>query len=238
MSLGYGWKAKIAQLYPSGGQCDYEPQLMAPEGVQFVTTRLPFTKSGLEDDVKLVEDIETHAKLGADAKVDLILLNCTAASLIVGPEVINGRVERATGVPSVTTIEAVLAALHAAKLRRIALLTPYLPEVVTAEVAFFAEQGFTVTATGGLPCTNPIDQGAITPAQWVEMARGLKAADADGLLISCAGIQIGPVLGEIEKEFGRPVIASNQAVVWHCLRRLGIADRPRGYGALLAGAFD
>lgn len=60
---------------------------------------------------------------------------------------------------------------------------------------------------------------------------------ADGLLISCAGIQISPVLAEIEAAFGRPVIASNQAVVWHCLRLLQIADRPPGHGDLLAGRF-
>ena len=70
------------------------------------------------------------------------------------------------------------------------------------------------------------------------MARELKNADVDGLLISCAGIQIGTVLAEIEKDFGKPVIASNQAVVWHCLRRLKLDDRPSGYGALLAGRFD
>ena len=66
MYIGYGWRAKIAQLYPSGGQCDFEVQRMAPEGVQFVTTRLTFTRSGLEDDHKLVDDIEVHAQLGAE----------------------------------------------------------------------------------------------------------------------------------------------------------------------------
>ena len=33
MSLGFGTTARIGQLYPSGGLCDYEPQLMAPAGV-------------------------------------------------------------------------------------------------------------------------------------------------------------------------------------------------------------
>jgi maleate isomerase len=34
------------------------------------------------------------------------------------------------------------------------------------------------------------------------------------------------------------VIASNQALVWHCLRLLDLPDRPKGFGALLAGDFD
>ncbi len=238
MSLGFGTVAKIGQLYPSGGQCDYEPQLMAPDGVQFMTTRLPFTASRLEDDLNLVADLERSARLCADAKVDLILLNCTAASMLVGPDVINRRVEDATGVRSVTTIEAVMEALHAAGLKKLALMTPYLAEVVDAEIAFLQTEGFEVVASAGIPCTNPIDQGAIDPARWVEIARGLAASNADGLLISCAGIQIGSVLGRIEAEFGRPVIASNQAVVWKCLRMLGIEARPTGFGGLLAGDFD
>ena len=45
-------------------------------------------------------------------------------------------------------------------------------------------------------------------------------------------------LADIEAAFGRPVVASNQALLWACLRRLGIAQRPRGFGAVLEGAFD
>lgn len=236
--LGFGWKARIGQLYPSGGLCDYEPQIMAPPGVQFLTTRLRFRKARLEDDAALVNEIDIHARLVADAQVDLIALNCTAASMVVGPDAINRRISAATGIRSTTTIEAVMAALEAARIHRFALMTPYVPEVVAAETAFFAAHGLTVAAHAGVPCDDPIAQGTIPAERWVELARTLSGTDCEGLLISCAGIQLAPVLGQIEKEFGRPVIASNQALVWHCLRMLNLPDRPAGYGALLAGAFD
>ncbi len=238
MGQGFGSKARIGQLYPSGGLCDHEPQLMAPEGVQFLTTRIRFRKAGLEDDVEVVRDLEMHAQLLADAEVDLIAFNCTAASLVVGAEAINRRIADATAIRSTTTIEAVLAALTAARVRRFALLTPYLPEVLAAETAFFRARGFDVVATGGQPCADPVTQGSIPAARWREFARGLSDTDCDGLLISCAGIQIASVLGQIEADFGRPVIASNQALVWHCLRLLGLPDRRPGHGALLAGDFD
>jgi len=238
MAQGFGWKARIGQLYPSGGLCDYEPQAMAPDGVQFITTRLSFRKAGIEDDAQLVRDLETHARLVADAQVQLIAFNCTVASLVAGPNAINRRIKAATGIPSTTTIEAVLAALSAARLRRFALLTPYPPEVVAAETAFFKAGGYEVAAAGGLPCGDPITQGAIPPARWQELAYDLRGTDCDGLLISCAGIQIAAVLGAIEEDFCRPVIASNQALLWHCLRSVGLPDRPTGHGALLRGAFD
>lgn len=238
MYLGYGWRARIGHLYPSGGQCDFEPQLMAPEGVQFLTTRLSFRSAGLEDDHALVENLEVHAQLCADPGVELIVLNCTAASAVVGPAAINGRIEAATGVRSTTTFEAVLAGLRAAGLRRIALITAYVDEVNQAEIEILRREGFEVVACGGIACTNPRDQGSIEPERWHEEAMKLASVEADGLLISCAGIQISPVLGRIEAGFGRPVIASNQALVWHCLRLLGIEQRLEGFGRLLAGHFD
>ncbi|MGE5338451.1 MAG: aspartate/glutamate racemase family protein [Gemmatimonadota bacterium] len=238
MAQGFGSKVRIGQLYPSGGLCDYEPQLMAPDGVQFVTTRIRFRKAGLEDDVEVVRGLELHAQLLADAKVDLIAFNCTAASLVVGAEEINRRIAEATAIRSTTTIEAVLAALAAAQIRRFALLTPYLPEVLAAETAFFRARGFDVVAASGQPCGDPVTQGSVPAVRWRELARELRDTDCDGLLISCAGIQVSSVLGQIEVDFGRPVIASNQALVWHCLRLLGLPDRRPGYGALLAGSFD
>jgi maleate isomerase len=238
MALGFGWKARIGQLYPSGGLCDYEPQIMAPAGVQFLTTRLSFRKSGLEDVAALVKDIETHAQLLADAQVDLIALNCTAASMAAEADAISRRVTAATGIRATTTMEAVLAALDAASLRRFALLTPYMPEVVAAETVYFQKRGLTVAGDAGVPCGDPVAQGSIPAERWLELARTLRATDCQGLLISCAGIQLAAVLGQIEREFGRPVITSNQALVWHCLRLLGVPDRPAGYGALLAGEFD
>ena len=238
MALGFGWKARIGQLYPSGGLCDYETQVMAPAGVQFLTTRLAFRRTGLEDDRAMVEGVERHARLLADAEVDLIAFNCTAAAMLVGADQINRRIGAATGIRSVTTIDAVLAALDAARLRRIALMTPYPQAVVDAETAFLQARGIAVTAHAGIACDDPIAQGTIAPERWRDLARSLHGSDCDGLLVSCAGIQLAPVLGQIEREFGRPVIASNQALVWHCLRVLGLAERSADYGRLLAGDLD
>ena len=238
MSGGFGWKARIGQLYPSGGLADSEPQAMAPEGVQFVTTRLTFKRVGLEHGRGLVRDLESHARLLADAEVKLIVFNCTSASMAVGPGAINRRIEAATGIRSTTTIEAVLAALGAARFRRLGLLTPYTEDVVQAETEFLAAAGHRVTMTRTEPCTTPVQQGLMPAARWIELAEPFAGQDIDALFISCAGIQIAPVLQQIEDRLQRPVVTSNQAVVWHCLRVLGLPDRPKGYGALLAGAFD
>lgn len=227
--------ARIGHLYPSGGICEHETQAMAPEGVRFLTTRMPFRRTGLEDGLAgLFDALESQALLLADAQVDLIAVNCTAATMLAGADSVNRRVQDATGIDSVTTIEAILAALRACSMRRVALLTPYAPEVVQAEIAFLATQGVIVVASAGRPCASPVEQGEIPPGYWLDAGRQLAHLDCDGLLISCAGIQIASVLAQLEREWGRPVVSSNQALVWHCLRRLNVDYRQTRHGGLFA----
>lgn len=210
---------------------------MAPEGIRFLTTRMPFRRTGVEEGLTgLFDSLEAQALLLADAQPDLIAVNCTAATMLAGPQLINRRVLAATGIDSVTTIEAVLAALQVCGMRRIALMTPYLPEVVQAEITFLSGQGIEVVATAGQACASPVEQGEIPPAYWLETGRQLACMDCDGLLVSCAGVQISVVLAQLEQVWQRPVVSSNQALLWHCLRRLGVAERPTGYGSLLAMA--
>lgn len=234
MSLGFGTLARIGQLYPSGGLCDYEVQLMAPEGVQFVTTRVPFKKTDINQHHAFCAHLEQHASLLVDAGVDLIAVNCTAVTMLAGPERIRQRLFSATAKPTVTTIEAVLAALQQQKMQRIGLLTPYPCEVVEAEIEYLSRHGFEVVLHHGTACNSPIEQGSFSSQHWFEVARQFKSSAIDGLLISCAGIQIAHQLQAIEQYLQRPVVASNQALLWYCLKQLKLHLPTPGYGSLLA----
>ena len=80
----------------------------------------------------------------------------------------------------------------------------YRPVIALARVVF-AAQGLRIVAHAGDPCDTPVEQGNIAPSRWVELAHSVKDVEADGLLISCAGVQLSGVLAEIEADFGRPV---------------------------------
>lgn len=235
MSTGPGHRARIGHIYPSGGICDHEIQMMAPEGVQFLTTRLPFRRTGLADDRAMAEEVGSAARLLADAEVDLIAFNCTAASMLAGPEVIRARIARATGgIACVSTIEAVLLALESLEARRIVLLDPYPDEVEEAEVTYLADRGFAVVDRGGPACHTPVEQGSIPAGAWVRWACEVDSRRADAVLISCAGTQTAAAIAEIERCTGLPVITSNQALLWLVLSSCGILESVPGYGRLLA----
>ena len=57
-------------------------------------------------------------------------------------------------------------------------------------------------------------------------------SDADCIFISCGGIRSIDVIDEIEEVVNKPVVTSNQAMMWSCLRRIGVTDNLKGYGRL------
>jgi maleate cis-trans isomerase len=60
--------------------------------------------------------------------------------------------------------------------------------------------------------------------------------DADVYFLSCANISVFSIIEDLERQLGRPVITSNQSVVWDALTRLGWSDRQGCPGRLFATA--
>jgi maleate isomerase len=77
------------------------------------------------------------------------------------------------------------------------------------------------------------DEYCATPAQfWRDRTLEAARPDADAYLLSCANISVFPVIAEIEKKLDRPVVTSNQAVIFHALALLGATDRRNCPGRL------
>jgi maleate cis-trans isomerase len=62
---------------------------------------------------------------------------------------------------------------------------------------------------------------AVTPKRWLELAREHDRADADGIFLSCTNTTQIEAIEDIELALGKPVVNSNQAVLWGSVRRLG-----------------
>lgn len=225
---------RVGHLYPSGGVNDLEPQRMAPPEVELLVTRMPFRDTSHASDAAIADDLERNLSLLADARVELIAFNCTAAGVVLGPETLRDRILRSTGLPCVITIEAVLAALRALKARKIALITPYPQEVVTAEISFLAAHGIRVVAQAHRPCGDPLSQGSIPPAEWLRIAEETGMEDAEAILFSCAGIRIGEAIARIETATGLPVVTSSSALIWQICGQLGTAAPGARFGRLMA----
>jgi maleate isomerase/arylmalonate decarboxylase len=59
-------------------------------------------------------------------------------------------------------------------------------------------------------------------------------AGSDAILITCTDFPTLPLIAQLEREFGVPVVTSNQATFWAMLRAAGVDDRFTDFGRLLA----
>ena len=234
--INYGTRARIGMLLPSGNRAA-EPQFHAilPQGVSLHTTRLKLVGSSEADLLAMVERVEEAAELVADAGADLVVFHCTAVSTFSAEleESIKRRVASASGKPVTATSEALVAALRALGAKRIVMVSPYVKPINEREAAYLRGFGFEVLDLAGLSCPTAAAMMAVTPERWKTFALEHRDQRADAYLISCTTVRSADVIEELERELGRPVVTSNTAAAWHCLRKLGIPDRVEGFGALL-----
>lgn len=227
---------RIGMLFPSSGISEPEIQKMLPQGVSLHITRIPMKEPTYEEIMHMADAVEEAASLLADARVDIIAFACTAGSLIGGKgydQKIVDRIGQSTRLPATTTTTAVVTGLRALGIKRLILATPYKELITEKERDFLEEEGFQVLSYKGLGLDDTYQQYETEPRCWYELIKEMQQPLSDGYFVSCGGIRVVDIIGHLEMELGKPVITSNQALVWHCLRKMGIQKPMEGFGRLL-----
>src|SRR5262245_34909648 len=191
-----------------------------PADLQVHTARLgkggksPFAPS-------LDADIAYQSKMLGDARVEVIALAQTSASLFADDydEVTVKRMTEASGVPSLTSAQAVGRALRALGRSRIAMATPYSEEVIgRAKHYYETNYGIAVVASESLGATDSYAIGKMD-ADMVPAAFGrIDRADIGALMVPGGNFPTMDWIARWEQQFGKPVITTNQATLWAVLR--------------------
>ena len=208
---------------------------ISPKDVAIHITRLK------TDDYTTNETLSKHIEFMADAasriqpdtKPDVISYSCTSGSIVIGEDRIKEEIKK--GAPyaiPMTLVTGVVDALRELKVKNLVVGTPYLDEINTKEAEFLSKKGFSVLNIQGLNLTKGIEFGTVTPEYWVKFAEEINEESADAIFLSCGGIRSTEVIDQIEQKVGKPVITSNQAQMWSCLRRAGVEDNISGFGKL------
>lgn len=236
-ALNYGWRARLGMLLPSGNVAA-EPQIgaMMPEGVSLHTTRLKLTGSSDAQLLAMTERVEEGAELLADACPDLILFHCTAVTMWDAEmdAALPRRITGSTGVKATSTARGVLEAFRALGARRIVLVSPYIDALNVRETAFLERNQISVLSATGMGISDAKDMISVEPGEWYRLVRSKATPDADAYFISCTAIRSLEAIEMLERDLGKPVVTSNTAAAWHCLRELGIPDTVPGTGRLLS----
>lgn len=164
-----------------------------------------------------------------------IAFACTAASVTIGEAKVEAAISHARpAVPVVTPPGAACEGFAALGVRRIALVTPYLPETTAPMVRYFATRGFDVVTAQCLGLADDRDIGRIGPETIHAAAAVADAQEVEGIFLSCTALRALSEISGIETRIGKPVLCSNQALLWRMLHHAGVPPEPGAWGRLFA----
>ena len=238
----YGWRARIGIIYPSTGLKDHDFYRMAPPGVSVHIYRVVWVGTGTADDIKSMSEtsnLEHAARLLAGVGPSCVTWADTSGSFLFGSGGDQAQVSamsKAAGVPASTTSTAILAALTALRLTRVVVASPYRDDVNDPLVEFLTVHKAEVLRLEALEFSEadmfPLVARVDRETQY-SLVKHAWSPGAEGVVVPCTDFFDLDLIELLERDLGAPVIAANQATMWHALRLSGISDDIPGMGQLM-----
>jgi maleate isomerase len=228
-------QARIGLIIPSSNRLA-EPQFnrYAPPEVGIHFARLRMTGKWRKSPSELKPYLAEAAAALSDTKPGVIVFHCTANSMeqgLAGEAFLVDTVRSASGCATLTTAQAITDAINHLGIKKLVLLTPYVQQTNQREVEYLHQAGYQVVHEVGLALDSD-GYVAVTPERWVEIARQNRRSEADGYLLSCTNTRTIEAINDLERGLGKPVVTSNQATLWACLKKLGIRATNHELGRL------
>lgn len=183
-------------------------------------------------------DIDYQSELLGSIKPAAIVVLQTAASFYGDEDyesTMVARIRRIAKVPAHTTAFAIGRALKALNAKRVTLLSPYNKDLVQRGQKYFERvHGLQFADVSSFNMTDPNAITHLGP----ELARKVLAEQAklkpDAMIVAGGAYHIMNCIDAWEKEFGIPIVTTNQVAAWACVQAVQGIEKIQGYGKLLA----
>lgn len=226
---------RLGVIVPSANTV-LEPNLykMAPE-ISFHFSRIScsMTRRGL---ARMIHDVPSIAHMLKETRVAVIAFGCTSGSFIGGEsydEDVIRTIERSTNSKGTTASTAVVSALKELDARKITVVSPYETWLNEVLAKILQSKGFEVVSITGLGLVG-FEEASATPLEILRVAEKNDSEESDAILISCTNFRAIDIIDRLEKSRKKPVVTSNQAMLWKMLTLTGQDMNPiPGYGELL-----
>ena len=117
--------------------------------------------------------------------------------------------------------------------RRLGVITPYMPVGDRQVRRFFTECGYDVVNLVGLKCGSPTLIAHVSSKILRDAIVRVNRGKVDAVVQVGTNLAMAQVAAAAEFWLDKPVIAINTATYWYALRDYGIRDRVSGWGSLL-----
>jgi maleate isomerase len=227
---------RIGVLLPSSSSVqEMDIGRALPKDITLHVARMRLNNVDAESTLRVVQEIEHESQKLADVDVDVIIFPATAPSSRNGPgydrELIK-RITAASGKPATTASTALLEALQALSVKQIVIGAPWSPSVNQTVAAFLEANGVKVLAQEALGLVRNLEIGLLDPQTALDIGRRVDRPDADAVMLACGNWSTFPIIDQLERDLGKPVLTTNQVSLWHALKIMG--SKPLdGLGVLL-----
>ncbi len=239
-----GWKLKIGAVVPSTNtivQPDFDD--LRPNGVTNHIARISIPNMSIRSD----DDFDRMVRLSEDdliASVDRVMtaepniLIVGMSSLIVwdGYEASLRRremLEKRTGIGITGGSFAVADALQKLKVKKIAILSPYMPIADRHIGKFFSDIGYEVVNFIGLKCSSPVSISHVTQTEIHQALNQIDGPNIEAIIQFGTNLHFMEQADIEEQKRKKPVLAINSISYWHALRMYGLTDKFESYGSVL-----
>lgn len=222
-------KRRIGMIVPSLNTiAEDDFRAFCPDAVAYHVHRIRLRKENgrvrMEGLQRAYLEAVDQGELVMDTSPDAVAFNCTGASVSFGPgrdHVLAARMTERLGVPSTNTMVSIKDALAALGADNLLHICPFTGEFSAIERDSLVSAGFTVARTVSLDFVDAKVAALMCPSQIAELVRDRVDDGIGGVLLSCANVRAFEAAAELEETLGRPVVTSNQAMLWGVLRAAG-----------------
>ena len=191
----------------------------------------PLTKKNL---IKMSEKVtEVTNNILPNENIDCIVYGCTSGTIAAGYDCIEKKVKAAKPNAKLTTpSSAAIKALRKLNVKRLSIFTPYSKSLNDEVVEYFSREGFEITSNNYLDIAADYDIGKVDQEFLYNVLSKIDMSDADALFISCTALPVLNIIDNLEKKLSKPVLSSNQTLIWDSLESIGKNNNVTGFGKL------
>ena len=235
-------RARIGVLVPyTNSNLEPDLNMLRPPGVSFHFARLGgYDIDAVPDESQMAglgeADLDEPVRLIAGVRPHVVLYGCTSATLTHGLDFdrdLAARIRAKSGAETVTAAGSLVAALGALHATRVGFASPYVGAINDMAVKFLAEAGIRTVARAdiGRELGN-YGQGELDPEEVYELALRANAPGVEAIVLSCTDMRSVEAIDRLEAKLRKPVISSNQTMLFEALRRIGYEGARPAYGSL------
>jgi maleate isomerase len=228
-----------------------EFEVMAPGRLATRVVRVPVRASGAStlvgppastaalSELTSSRFLDEAADVLAEESLDVLGYASTSSAYAIGFDAETAMLSRLAArlrIPAVGTCASAVLAFEMLSIERIALVHPpwFDDELNRLGAAFFESRGLRVVSMASAELSQ--DPAEIEPSGVVEWTRTHVGDDVDGIFIGGNGFRAARAIERLEAALGRPVLESNQVLLWNLLGRAGATFSVRHFGRVFAEA--